>query len=82
MGLNPRLRGGEILIKGEENDGILRLEVIDTGMGFDMDTGSGTGLSNIKERLKSTYGNDARLVLDANDPCGVRATIEVTHDKS
>jgi sensor histidine kinase YesM len=80
-GLEPKVEGGEILIRGEEKEGILRLEVVDTGLGFSKDRGSGTGLANIKERLKSTYGNGARLVLEANQPCGVKATIEVTHGK-
>jgi sensor histidine kinase YesM len=78
-GLEPKVEGGKILIRGEEKEGILRLEVVDTGLGFSKDRGSGTGLANIKERLKSTYGNGARLVLEANQPCGVKATIEVTH---
>jgi sensor histidine kinase YesM len=81
-GLEPKVEGGEILIRGEEKEGILRVEVIDTGLGFSKDKGSGTGLSNIKERLKSSYGNGARLVLEANQPCGVKATIEVTHGRS
>ena len=81
-GLEPKIEGGEILIRGEEKEGIIRLEVIDTGLGFNNDGGSGTGLSNIKERLKSTYGENARLVLEANHPCGVKATIEVPYGKS
>jgi len=78
-GLEPKVEGGKILIRGEKKEGILRLEVVDTGLGFNKDRGLGTGLANIKERLNSTYGNCARLVLEANQPCGVKATIEVTH---
>lgn len=81
-GLEPKVEGGEILIRGEEKENIIRLEVIDTGLGFNNNAGSGTGLSNIKERLKSTYGENARLVLEANQHCGVKATIEVPYGKS
>ena len=33
-GLESRVEGGEILIRGEEKDGIVRLEVVDTGIGI------------------------------------------------
>jgi hypothetical protein len=35
------------------------------------------GLANIRERLAALYGDAAKLTLEANEPHGVRATIEV-----
>ena len=78
-GLEPKVDGGEIFISGKEKDGILRLEVVDTGDGFKEGKNFGMGLSNIRERLQSLYGNSGRLILEENQPNGLKATIEVPH---
>jgi sensor histidine kinase YesM len=80
-GLEPRVDGGEIRISGREKDGLLRLEVADTGSGFLQERDSGMGLSNIRERLQSLYGNSGRLILEENQPHGLKAVIEVPHGK-
>ena len=76
-GLEPKIEGGEVFIRGEENEEILRLEIVDTGVGFYEEGDRGTGLSNIRERLQSIYGDKGRLILEENRPCGLRAIIEV-----
>ena len=81
-GLEPKVDGGDIIIRGIELDGNLRLEVIDTGIGFSGERDSGVGLSNIRERLSSLYGNKGRLILEANSPQGFRAIIEVPHGQT
>jgi sensor histidine kinase YesM len=81
-GLEPKIDGGEIRIGGEEKNGFLRLEVIDTGLGFTENRDPGLGLSSIRERLESIYGNRGRLILEENQPHGLKATIEVPHGKS
>jgi LytS/YehU family sensor histidine kinase len=80
-GLEPKVQGGEILIRGKENDSLLRLEIIDTGMGFNPGRKDGLGLANIRERLQALYGNDGRLVIEENQPGGVKAIIEVPYGK-
>ena len=80
-GLEPRVEGGEIHIRGEEYNSLLRLEIIDTGMGFREDREDGLGLANIRDRLQSIYGNDGRLVIEENQSGGVKATIEVPYGK-
>ena len=80
-GLEPKVDGGEILIRGVEKDGLLRLEVLDNGMGFKGERDSGMGLSNIRERLFSLYGNNGRLILEEHSPHGLKATIEVPHGR-
>ena len=80
-GLEPKVDGGEILIRGIEKDGILRLEIVDSGLGFKAERDSGMGLSNIRERLLSLYGNKGRLILEENSPHGLKAVIEVPHGK-
>jgi sensor histidine kinase YesM len=79
-GLEPKIDGGEIFIKGESIDRRLRLEVIDTGNGFKGEINNGMGLSNIRERLQSLYGGNGRLILEENQPHGMKATIEVPND--
>ena len=78
-GLEPKIEGGEVSIRGEENGGILRLEIADTGVGLYKGSGSGLGLSNIRERLKSLYGDRGRLILEENRPSGLKAIIEVPY---
>jgi sensor histidine kinase YesM len=81
-GLEPKVDGGKIFISGEAKDGILRLEVVDTGEGFKGAKNFGMGLSNIRERLQSIYGKSGHLILEENQPHGLKATIEVPHGKS
>jgi sensor histidine kinase YesM len=76
-GLEPKIEGGEILIRGEEDGKVLRLAISDTGVGMYKGGASGLGLSNIRERLKSLYGDKGRLILEENRPSGLKAVIEV-----
>lgn len=78
-GLEPKVDGGEILVRGTEKNGRLRLEVHDTGIGFKGEHDSGLGLSNIRERLSSIFGDNGHLRLEENSPHGLIATIEVPH---
>ena len=55
---------------------LLALTVSDDGLGFGAATsGSGIGLSNIRERLKHLYGGEASLSLRAGESGGVVASI-------
>ena len=78
-GLEPKIEGGEVSISGEKIGETLRLEIADTGVGFYEEGDPGTGLSNIRERLQSIYGDKGRLILEENRPCGMKAIIEVPH---
>jgi sensor histidine kinase YesM len=76
-GLDPKIEGGEILIKTREKEGFIRIEVSDDGAGFRSDFKGGVGLTNVRERLKLLYGEKGRLIIEENQPRGVRAVIEV-----
>ena len=74
-GLGPLPEGGQIRVSAALEDGQLVLEVADTGRGLIPGSGGGTGLANIRARLKATYGDAAALNLRLNEPRGVLASI-------
>lgn len=76
-GLNPLPQGGEVRIAARVAEGRLRVLVADTGRGLAESSGSGVGLANIRARLSTLYGGDARLLLAQNPGNGVVATIEL-----
>ncbi len=76
-GLEPKMDGGEIMIKAMEEDDLIRVEVADTGLGFASFEKTGVGIGNVRERIKLLYGEKGRFILQENRPNGVRAIIEV-----
>lgn len=76
-GLEPQREGGMVRITATREGGRLRLVVADTGRGFSETPGAGVGLANIRERLAALYGESAKLTLEANEPHGVVASIDV-----
>ncbi len=80
-GLEPKMEGGEVMIKVKEETDLIRIEVVDTGNGFSSFQNTGVGTANVRERIKLLYGEKGRLILEENKPNGVRAIIEVPkHD--
>ena len=53
------------------------LSVADTGRAGAPAAGGGTGLANIRARLKAMYGTAASLALRHNEPRGVMAEIDL-----
>lgn len=61
-GIAPQLGGGEITIAASTENGSLRIEVRDTGPGFNLTAiPAGHGLDNLVERLDALFGVKARL---------------------
>jgi sensor histidine kinase YesM len=61
-GITPQSGGGEFLVKASADTGNLRVEVQDTGPGFDLAAvRAGHGLDNLVERLNALFGEKARL---------------------
>jgi signal transduction histidine kinase len=59
----------------------MRVEIVDTGIGFSDFNKPGVGIVNVRERLALLYGEKGRLIIEENKPQGVRVTIEVPlHD--
>ncbi|MDQ1813265.1 histidine kinase [Massilia sp. CCM 9210] len=73
-GLEPKVEGGEIVIRASCRDGQLCIEVSDTGAGLGNappKPGGGVGLSNLRARLRSLHGAGAQVQLLENEPCGI-----------
>lgn len=61
-GITPQPGGGEFLVTASAENGNLRIEVRDSGPGFDLSAiRAGHGLDNLVERLDALFGAKARL---------------------
>jgi sensor histidine kinase YesM len=71
-GIEPALRGGEIAVSAQALDGAVRIRVQDGGVGMstipEPAEGSGTGLENVRHRLRLAYGEAAALDLHDGEP--------------
>jgi signal transduction histidine kinase len=79
-GIDPAEAGGSVSVRAwrdEAAGGRLHVEVADTGVGLAGDAPAGTGLANLRDRLRAFFDADARLELHAAAPHGVRAEIVV-----
>jgi hypothetical protein len=76
-GIDPAPDGGTIVVQARRVGEAVEVAVVDDGVGFGDTLGAGIGLANIRDRLRTLYGQQGRLVLEGNSPRGVRATIVV-----
>ncbi|WP_426104406.1 sensor histidine kinase [Massilia sp. TSP1-1-2] len=77
-GLEPKVEGGEIVLRASRQHGQLLIEVSDTGAGLSgapVKPGGGVGLSNLRARLRSLYHGAAQVQLLENQPCGITLRI-------
>lgn len=77
-GLEPKVEGGEIVLRAALDDGVLRVEVRDSGRGLvaaPPRPGGGVGLSNLRDRVRQLHGAGARLELLDNPSGGVVARL-------
>jgi sensor histidine kinase YesM len=79
-GLEPKLDGGSVRLAARSASGALQLEVEDDGLGFAPRDESGVGLSNLRERLASLYGNRASVAIEElTRGTRVRVTLPLEH---
>ena len=76
-GIDPSEGGGSIEIGAQRDPSGVRLWVTDSGRGLDENHPPGTGLANLRERLKAAYGERASLALSAAEPHGVHAEVHL-----
>lgn len=76
-GIDPSEAGGRIEVRIAEESGRCRCQVIDTGVGLqDSFDNIGTGLTNLRERIRLMFGETAQLRLGPMDPQGVSAELD------
>lgn len=83
-GLEPQPSGGRLEVRAEVRDGQLIVHVIDNGAGLHtlrMATGpqKGTGLDNVRERLRLHYGTKAGLDLQNRPDGGTHARLHLPY---
>ncbi len=76
-GLSPLPEGGTITVHAARERSQLVVSVVDDGQGFTSQSGTGTGLANVRARLSALHGAAAQLALSANRPRGVAATLRL-----
>jgi hypothetical protein len=76
-GIEPAIDGGKIDVDVRKTADGLELTVTDTGVGLNTTAPEGVGLSNVRARLTSLFGEKGRLLLYANAPRGVIARLVI-----
>ncbi len=77
-GLEPKVEGGEIVLRARFDGAQLCIEVADSGAGLRAAPprpGGGVGLANLRARLRSLYGSGAQVQLLENQPCGMTVRV-------
>ena len=65
-GLEPKVEGGEIVVRARREGDAVVVEVRDTGAGFAATTRGGVGLANLRDRLSGLHGERAALAIGEN----------------
>jgi LytS/YehU family sensor histidine kinase len=74
-GIDPSEDGGRIDVEVRVQEGRCVVTVADTGVGLKHSGSGGSGLANLRERMKLAFG-DAQLRLGSGDERGTRAVLE------
>ncbi|MFM2588037.1 sensor histidine kinase [Vibrio sp. TBV020] len=83
-GIEPKVDGGDICIKVAQKDQLICIEVSDSGVGLTQSsksTGHGIGLQNIRERIKTLYGESAGVTIKQSSLGGVQSSICIPLEK-
>jgi LytS/YehU family sensor histidine kinase len=77
-GVDPHTEPSRVEVGARlEADGEARVWVADTGIGMASNAGEGTGLANLRARLRAFFGARASFELSEEEPQGVRAEVRV-----
>jgi sensor histidine kinase YesM len=80
-GIDPAEDGGRIEVRASRSGEVLRVQVLDTGVGLRANAegagGGGTGLANLRERLRLLYAGRATLSLAPVSPHGTSAELMI-----
>ncbi len=72
-GLEPKIEGGSVAVSARRDGKNIVLDVIDSGVG--LKDGDGFGLTQVRERLQATYGEQTTIYLGAGRAGFTRASI-------
>ena len=75
-GLGASQANGTIRIRAAVNGRKIRLEIVDSGVGF-LPGNEGDGIAGIRERLAALFESDAQLVLQTTDGGATEAAMEI-----
>lgn len=80
-GIEPSANGGEIQLITHMAGSMLEIEICDSGIGLDkaptQESNNGTGINNVRERLRVLYGEEARLTLTALPERGTCVLLQI-----
>lgn len=83
-GIAKRVQGGDIRISAVRNNGMLTVSVYNDGPALPAgweETCAGVGVSNVRTRLQSLYGNAFELKMQNQGPNGVEVSVTVPFKK-
>lgn len=89
-GLEPQVSGGTIHIRATQAQGLVTLEVVDSGVGLPSEsqpqlatqTGTGFGLAQVRERLATVHGAQGAMKIEAGHAGGTRVAITFPSENS
>jgi two-component system, LytTR family, sensor kinase len=78
-GIAKRVQGGAIRIVASRSNGMLTLSVYNDGPGFPAsgEARDGIGISNMRTRLQSLYGDAFELSMQKRGPDGVEVSVSL-----
>jgi LytS/YehU family sensor histidine kinase len=78
-GIGTRARGGSITVRARRESSRLAIEIEDDGNGVTGSDTRGIGLTNTRERLNASFGDDGRLLLTQRNGSGTIARIDIPY---
>ena len=76
-GLEPKIEGGEVVVRARRDGTQAVVDIADTGVGFAAVTRGGVGLTNLRDRLRALYGERASLSVGENAGGGAVVTLRL-----
>ena len=76
-GLEPSVSGGEVAVRARREAAGVAIEIAETGAGFSAVTRGGTGLTNLRDRLRALYGERASLAIGERPGGGALVTVRI-----
>jgi signal transduction histidine kinase len=76
-GLEPKIDGGTVSLRATREGDQVRLDIADSGLGFEDSAAGGFGLANVRERLRLLYGEGGHLEIRENAGGGTLVTVVI-----